>query len=173
MEHIVISRYLTATLLVALASCGSSAGSASAPTECPEGEFLIAVQGYVDNAKFIDTPWEPAPGTDLEAAISAGGAACSYGIQEAEVGATILWANGADLFASRSAQWEADGYQRVEVDGVDEAWALIEETDVERHLWIVSLLADGVWIHINTTFLSDLEEARPLIDAAIDVTHTN
>ena len=166
-------RLMTMGLLLTLTACGGATESASAPTECPEGEFLDAMQGYVDNAKFIDTPWEPAPGTDLEAAISAGGVACSYGIEEAEVGATILWANGADLFASRSAQWEADGYQRVEVDGVDEAWALIEETDVERHLWIVSLLADGVWIHINTTFLSDLEEARPLIDAAIAVTQTN
>ena len=161
------------SLVAALAGCGGSAESASAPTECPQGDFLVAVQDYVPDSVFIDTPWEPAPGTDLDAAIGAGGVACSYGIQEAEVGATILWANGTELFASRSSQWEADGYQRVEVDGVDEAWALFEETDVERHLWIVSLLADGVWIQINTTFLSDLEEARPLIDAAIEVTQTN
>lgn len=53
------------------------------------------------------------------------------------------------------------------MEGADEAWALFEKTEVESHLWIVSLLVDGVWIHINTTFLSDLEEARALIDAAI------
>ena len=155
------------SLVAALAGCGGSAESASAPTECPQGDFLVAVQDYVPDSVFIDTPWEPAPGTDLAAALDAGGVACSYGLQEAEIGTTVLWANGSDLFASRTAQWEADGYQRVDVEGADEAWALFEKTEVESHLWIVSLLVDGVWIHINTTFLSDLEEARALIDAAI------
>lgn len=116
---------------------------------------------------FIDTAWEPAPNTDLAAAIDAGGVACSYGIQEAEVGATILWAPGKAVFDARRAQWQADGLKRVTVDGADEAWALQESTGVEQHLWQVNLLVDDVWVQINATFLRDFAAAEPLINAAI------
>ena len=125
---------------------------------------------YVEGSDFIDTAWEPAPNTDLAAALDAGGVACSYGIQEAEVGATILWAPGKAAFETRRAQWQADGLQTVSVDGADEAWALQESTGVEQHLWQVNLLVDDVWVQINATFLQDLVEAQPLIDAAIAAT---
>lgn len=49
----------------------------------------------------IDTMWNPMPDTELAAALTAGGVACSYGIQEAEVGATLLWTTGAGIFAAR------------------------------------------------------------------------
>lgn len=158
-------RFLAAPLL--LAACGSPA---TAPDECPTDAMLPVMNQYVDGSVFIDTPWEPAPGTDLAAAIDAGGVACSYGIQEAEVGATILWAPGGDVFAERRAQWEADGQRRVDVAGANEAWALTEVNGLERHLWAVNLLVDGVWIQINATFLQDLDEAQALVDAAIAVT---
>jgi hypothetical protein len=153
--------------LVVLVACGANSETRSIPEECPQGEFLATFQEYVPNSTFIETDWEPVPSTDLEAVLNANGLACSYGPQEAEVGATVLWANGADLFDARSEQWAADGHQQVEIVGTDEAWALIEETEVERHLWSVNMLVDGVWIGINATFLSDLVEARALIDAAI------
>lgn len=124
---------------------------------------------YVDGSIFIDTPWEPAPDTDLAAALDAGGVACSYGIQEAEVGATILWASARDTFADRRTQWQADGQRQVEVAGADEAWALEESAGTEQHLWQLNLLVDDVWVQINATFLRDLAVAQPLVDAAVAV----
>ena len=159
-------RFLAAPLW--LAACGSPA---AAPSECPTDTILPVMNQYVDGSVFIDTPWEPAPGTDLAATINAGGVACSYGIQEAEVGATILWAPGGDVFAERSAQWEADGQRRVDVPGTDEAWALEESAGSETHLWTLNMLVDDVWIQLNATFLRDLTEAQPLVDAVIAVSN--
>jgi hypothetical protein len=158
---------LTMTAIVASSCTGNSA--AVVPPECPQDDFLATVQQYVTGSAFIDTPWEPAPDTDLAAALDAGGVACSYGIQEAEVGATVLWVPSAAAFESRRAVWEADGQERVDVPGSREAWALRESVGTERHLWALNLLVDGAWIQINATFLSDLDEAQPLVDAAIAV----
>lgn len=162
-----IRRALAASALL-LAACGNI--SATSPSTCPTDEILPTMNDYVEGSVFIDTQWEPFPNTDLAAALDAGGVACSYGIQEAEVGATILWAPGKDTFAVRRAQWQADGLQRVTVDGADEAWALLESTGVEQHLWQVNLLVDDVWVQVNATFLRDFTAATPLIDAALAVT---
>lgn len=166
------SRHLLLATVVVAVLAGCSSQSVSAPTTCPQGEFLAAVQQYVPDARFVDTPWEPAPGTDLEAVIDSGGIACTYGIQEAEIGTTVMWAQGAELFASRENQWEQDGYSQVTIDGTDIAWALVEEAGVESHLWILNLLVDDVWIQVNATFLRDVASADDLIDAAIHVTRS-
>jgi hypothetical protein len=158
---------LVATTFI-VASCSSDAPAAT-PAACPQGEFLASVQEYVPGSTFIDTPWEPAPDTDLKAVLDAGGVACSYGIQEAEIGATVLWAPADAAYESRRAVWEADGQESVDVPGASEAWVRRESTAVERHLWALNLLVDGAWIQINATFLSDLDEAQPLVDAAIAV----
>lgn len=158
--------------LIVMASCSANS-RAVAPNECPQGVFLATVQTYVPGSAFIDTPWEPAPDTDLAAALDARGVACSYGIQEAEIGTTILWAQGADAFPARRHAWKAGGQEQVMVDGADEAWALRDSAGTERHLWAVNLLVDDVWIQVNATFLRDLDEARPLIDAAIAVVRTS
>jgi len=164
-------RRFTLLLAMAVIVASSCTGNSAAvvPSECPQGDFLAAVGQYVSGSTFIDTPWEPAPDTDLAAALDAGGVACSYGIQEAEVGATVLWAPSAPTFESRRAVWKADGQARVDVPGASEAWALFESAGAERHLWALNLLIDGAWIQINATFLSDLDEAQPLVDAAIAV----
>ena len=156
-------------LAAVVASSCASGPSATVPSACPQGDFLAAVERYVPGSAFIDTPWEPAPDTDLRAALDAGGIACSYGIQEAEVGATILWTPSAATFESRRTVWQADGQERVDVPGADEAWALRESAGTEQHLWALNLLVDGAWIQVNATFLSDLDEAQPLVDAAIAV----
>lgn len=155
--------------IVGLAIVAGCSSTASAPTTCPTDELLPTISQYVQGSSFIDTPWEPAPDTDLRAAMSAGGVACSYGIQEAEVGTTILFAQGKDVFESRRQTWKTDGQQSVDIAGTDEAWALYAMNGDERHLWIVNLLVDDVWIQVNATFLSDLDEAQPLIEAAIEV----
>ena len=157
---------LLAVAAIVTSSC-TGGSNATVPSECPQGDFLAAVQQYVTGSAFIDTPWEPAPDTDLKAALDAGGVACTYGIQEAEVGATILWVPSAAAFESRRAVWKGDGQERVDVPGSGEAWALRKSVGAERHLWALNLLVDGAWIQINATFLSDLEEAQPLVDAAI------
>ena len=164
----IFRRVLVATAIITgiLTACGSSA---TAPTSCPTDEMLPTMNRYVEGSVFIDTPWEPAPDTDLAAAINAGGVACSYGIQEAEVGATILWAPAGDAFADRKVQWQIDGHRKVDVAGADEAWALEETNGEEQHLWALNLLVDDVWISINATFLRDLSQAQPLADAAINV----
>lgn len=159
---------LCALAVIVASSCTGDSG-ATVPSACPQGEFLAAVQQYVPGSTFIDTPWEPAPDTDMRAVFDSGGVACSYGIQEAEVGATVLWAPSADAFAARRTVWQADGQERVDVPGTSEAWARRESTSTERHLWALNLLVDGAWIQINATFLSDLDEAQPLVDAAIAV----
>lgn len=166
------SRHPLSAALVVAALAGCASQSVSAPITCPQGDFLAAVQQYVPDARFIDTPWEPAPGTDLEAVIDSGGVACTYGIQEAEIGTTVMWAQGAELFTSRENQWEQDGYSQVTIDGTDIAWALVEEAGVESHLWILNLLVDDVWIQMNATFFRDIASADDLIDAAIHVTRS-
>lgn len=124
---------------------------------------------YVEGAVFIDTQWEPALDTDLGAALNAGGVACSYGVMEAEVGATIIWAPGKSTYEDRRVQWQIDGQRQVQVAGADEAWVLEEVNETERHLWVLNLLVDNVWIGINATFLRDLSQAQPLADATIAV----
>jgi hypothetical protein len=156
---------IVAATTTLLAACGSN--GTSVPESCPQGDFLVAMNSYVEGSVFIDTPWEPAPDTDLAAALDNGGVACSYGIQEAEVGATILWSTS-EAYAERLAQWQADGQEEVSVAGADEAWANQEiVSDAERHLWALNLLVDDVWIQINATFLPDLAAAESLVDAAI------
>ena len=157
----------TAMITGILTACGNSA---AAPTSCPTDEVLPTMNRYVEGSVFIDTPWEPAPDTDLAAAINAGGVACAYGVQEAEVGAAILWTPSKDAFADRRVQWQIDGHRKVEVAGADEAWALEETNGEEQHLWALNLLVDDVWISINATFLRDLSQAQPLVDVAMSVT---
>lgn len=157
-------------LAVATATLAACGDSTTPPTTCPIDAMLPTMNQYVEGSFFIDTPWEPAPNTDLAAAINAGGVACSYGIQEAEVSATILWAPAENTFAERRTQWLTDGQRQVEIAGTDEAWALEEVNGEERHLWTLNLLVDDVWISINATFLPDLSEAQPLIDAVIAAT---
>lgn len=152
-------------IVAILTACSTS--SVAAPTVCPQGDFLAAVQGYVPDAQFIDTPWEPAEGTDLKTVIDSGGVACTYGLQEAEIGTTVMWVSGADLYASRENQWERDGHLRVDIEGAEVAWALVEEAGDETHLWILNLLVEDVWIQINATFLRDVTAASELVAAAI------
>ena len=168
-----MKHFLRICSLIVITGCTASADTATTPKQCPQGDFLAAVQEYVADSTFINTAWEPVPGTDLDAVISSGGVACRYGLQEAEVGVTVMWAQGVDLFSSRAHQWKSDGYTEASIDGASQAWALIEETEVERHLWNINLLVDETWIHIGATFLSDLEEAKDLVDAAINVTKGN
>lgn len=169
--------------LLFLTACGSDPEVTTAPelpsvpSDCTKTKVLAAFPEKVPNPKYIDTQWEPAEGTDLYAAYNAGGIACSYGIQEAEVGATILWApDNGFLFDELTAKWIADGQQAVDLPGLDEekAYVLTEGTEGqgEYHVWAINYLIDGAWIQVGATFFGSLDEAMPIVSAAADSLRT-
>ena len=161
-----------------LASCSSQEEVAapelpSVPSSCADTKFLASILPRIADAKYIETEWEPAKGTDLYAAYNAGGIACTYGLQEAEVGATILWApDNKTLFSELTPNWIGFGQKEIDLPGIDEeaAYYLSEgiEGQGEYHIWSVNLLINGAWIQVGATFFNSLEDAIPVIKAAID-----
>ena len=142
------------------------------PTSCKLDGVNAAFAKIIPPSKYIATKWQPAPGTDLYAAINGGGIACSYGDQEAEVGGTILWAlNKNGLWDSRVAQWKKDGLVAVDIPGVNEsaAYKLPDGATSADNLpaWRVNLLIGNLWIQLGAAFIQSLDEATPIIKAAI------
>ena len=145
----------------------------SVPSNCAETKVLESILPRIADAKYIETEWEPAEGTDLYAAYNAGGIACTYGLQEAEVGATILWApDNKILFSELSPNWISSGQKEIDLPGIEEvaAYYLSEgiEGQGEYHIWSVNLLINGSWIQVGATFFNSLGDAIPVIKAAID-----
>ena len=64
-------------LSLVLSSCTktSSAPKLFVPSFCDRTSILAALPTSLTGAKWIDTQWEPAKGTDLDAALSEGGLA--------------------------------------------------------------------------------------------------
>lgn len=174
-----MKRYIP-LILVALLLAGCSASeeatpalSKAVPPSCEETAILAAFPTSIPNPRYIETPWEPAEGTDLFAAIDSGGIACSYGIQEAEVGATILWSPGGEaLFDERAIEWAASGHKEIDLPDLAETKAYIltegKEGEGEFHVWAINILIDGVWIAVNATFFGSIDEAMPVVKAAVD-----
>lgn len=146
------------------------------PASCEIDGVISAFDDQVEGSAYVPTEWEPAEGTDLDAALSSGGIACTYGIQIAEVGGTILWAPANDeLWAERSADWIEYGQTEINLEGFEEdaAYILQEGTSAdEMHVWTINLLIDGIWIQVGATFLQTIEEANPIIEAAIAATES-
>ena len=145
----------------------------SAPSTCEQSKVVTSFDAQVKGSKYVPTDWQPSEGTDLFDAINNGGIACSYGIQVAEVGGTILWANNSNgLWGKKEKQWLADGQQLVDLPGLDEDKALmLKEGSTaadEMHVWGVNVLYKGVWIQLNASFLQNIDEAMPIIKSAID-----
>lgn len=160
-----------------LTSCSNSEevreDSRSVPLFCDKTKVLAAFPDRVPNPKFIQTDWEPAEGTDLYAAYNAGGIACTYGIEEAEVGATILWAPDYGVtFSSLESGWKSSGLVEIDLPNFDEekAYVLTEGTkgQGEYHVWKVNFLKDGFWVQVGATFFSSIDDAMPLLKAAAD-----
>ena len=161
-----------------LTSCSSSdevkapAPKFYVPNDCTKTAILAALPDSIPNPKFIDTQWEPAEGTDLFEVYSRGGIACSYGIQAAEIGATILWSpNDEGVFESRIPEWTKAKQVKTDLPGIEEDAAYVlsegDENSAERHVWSINLSIEGIWIQVNATFLQTIEEAIPLVKAAI------
>ncbi|NDA82360.1 MAG: hypothetical protein EBY01_04800 [Actinobacteria bacterium] len=143
----------------------------SVPLFCDETKVLAAFPEKVPNPKYLPTDWEPAEDTDLYAAYKVGGIACSYGIGEAEIGATVIWApDDGTLFNELSKGWVESGMKEIDLPGIDEekAFVLTEGTEGEGeyHVWKINLLQDDYWIQVGATFFSSIDEAIPIVKAA-------
>jgi len=160
---------------ILLSGCGNDEVAqtdyVSVPIFCDETKVLAAFPDRILNPKYLPADWEPAEGTDLYAAYKAGGIACSYGIGEAEVGATIIWAPDDDsMFNNLSVGWKESGMREIDLPGIDEekAFVLTEGTEGqdEFHVWKINLLQNGYWIQVAATFFGSVDEALPIIKAA-------
>ena len=150
----------------------------TAPTSCDQPAVIAAFNAQVKGAKYVPTDWQPSAGTDLYDAINVGGIACTYGIQTAEIGGTIMWANDSNgLWESKKTQWLKDGQVQIDLPGIDETDATILKEGAtgadEMHVWGVNFLYKGVWIQVNASFLQNIDEALPIIQSAIDSLSSN
>jgi hypothetical protein len=141
------------------------------PASCEIAGVISEFDAQVPGSKFVPTDWQPSPNTDLAAAIDNGGIACTYGIQVAEVGGTILWAsNSENVWDERKQSWIAAGESPFDLPGIEETSAYILEDGTsadEMHVWRINLLIRGVWIQVGASFLQNLDEALPIIKASI------
>ena len=145
----------------------------SVPSECLTTSVLPTIKSKVKNAEYLEREWDLVEGTDVFAAYNAGGIVCTYGLQEAEVGATILWApDNKSLFSELTPNWVGFGQKEIDLPGIeeDDAYYLSEgiEGQGEYHIWSVNLLINGSWIQVGATFFNSLEDAIPVIKSAID-----
>jgi len=180
-----MKKFLTicAAVLI-LSSCGSKGSNTATggsdaivgkvPTACEIAGVISEFDAQVPGSKFVPTEWQPAPNTDLEAALSNNGIACTYGIQVAEVGGTILWASNADnVWDTRKQVWIKDGYTVMDLPGIDETEAYVLQEGKaadEMHFWQANMLVNGVWIQVGASFLQNLDEALPILKAAVAAT---
>jgi hypothetical protein len=143
------------------------------PKDCESTKVLAALQKDVRQAQFIDTPWDPAPGTELADFLNNGGIACSYGMQSAEVGITVDWvANGAAMFSNRTPGWLAEGYQKIDIPNLMESEAYFFQKDQsptnEFSQYQVKFLINGFWINLSSSFGKTIEDSSLWIKAAVD-----
>ena len=155
-----------------VSSNGPETVRGNVPASCEIAGVISEFDTQVPGSKFVPTDWQPSPDTDLDAVLSNDGIACTYGIQVAEVGGTILWASISDNFWElRKQSWIDAGQTPINLPGVDEteAYILQEGTSAdEMHVWRINLLIRGVWIQVGASFLQNLNEALPIIKASVE-----
>ena len=170
-------------MVLLLTSCGNSAPkplptpSATAlllapPDDCSMTPLLDAVGKLIPGAKWIDTSWTPAAGTDLEAIYGAGGIACSYGIQHSEVGGTFAWARNADdLYNSRVDGWKAAGQVERKVNGIaaDRVFVITDASRLKMEIpsFSANVLINGFWIQVGGAFIQSDAQFATLINSAV------
>jgi len=155
--------------IVSTDSVETSAGKV--PEICDIAEVISAFDAQVPGSKYVPTDWQPFPDTDLDAALSNDGIACTYGIQVAEVGGTILWAsNSSNVWELRKQSWIDAGETPIDLPGIEETAAYILQDGTsadEMHVWRINLLINEIWIQIGASFLQKLDEALPIIKASV------
>ena len=179
-ENMKIILSLVASLLL-ITACGSTEVTSQnenirgkVPASCEIPEVVAEFAAQVPESKFVPTDWQAFPDTDLAAVLDNNGIACTYGIQVAEVGGTVLWtANAESIWEQRKASWIEFGETPIDLPGIDEtaAYVLKEGTESgEMHVWKINLLINDVWIQVGASFFQEVEEALPIIKAAINAT---
>ncbi|CAB4838586.1 MAG: hypothetical protein F2766_03620 [Actinobacteria bacterium] len=177
------------TFITGLAGCSSNSTSSNnasdtprsavpytatfaVPTDCTQTTILATVLTTVPGAKFIDTPWQPSAGTELADVLNNAGIACTYGVQSAEIGATVSWVNEAGtLFSNRVSDWLKQGYKKVVLENHSDVDAYLlykpQSETQEFHVWELHFLINTMWITINASYLDNLNDASTLIESAI------
>ena len=140
------------------------------PLNCTDTKILEALKPIVPNSQFIDTHWAAAAGSDLGEVLDNAGIACSYGDQSVEIGVTVMWVKGADLFESRITAWHKDGQKEIKIDGASQAFFITQAQDAthEFHRWELNLLHNGIWINIKSTMGSTKSDNSSIVSAAIE-----
>ena len=143
------------------------------PSSCKATSILATISPLINGAKFIDSKWQPAAGTELADFLNNGGIACSYGNAPAEIGTTVKWVSKADsLFSNRVADWNRIKYSKIDLPDFDESAAYFLYKPVgptqEFQIWALNILIGGTWIQINASYLHDIESGTSLIQSAID-----
>ena len=161
------------TLLLTGCSSTSTKKELFVPSFCEKTKILSAFPENLKGAKWIDTAWDPIQGSDLEAALSEGGLACQFGLGQAEVGATVLWAPDDEfVFSQQSAQWIKQGQKKIDIPGIDEdaAYVLTKGTEGSSDYQVsaINFLYRGFWIQISASFTDSIEKMVPLAKAAIN-----
>lgn len=157
-----------------LAGCGEvkTKSSAQIPESCEKTKMISALPADIrSQAKYIPTKWSVLPGTDLEQVIKEKGLACSYGIQNAEIGITVYWTStDFPIFESRKDGWIKLGMKEATLSNGDRSYVVEDNASLnaEVHSWAIEISHKNVWIHIGATYIYTLKDALPLIDAAIN-----
>jgi hypothetical protein len=172
---------VVAVSLILLTGCSTSTPEASdgkmaqltPPASCEQELVVQAFADQVEGSRYVPTEWQPSPGTDLFDVYEAGGIACTYGIQVAEVGGTVMWASNIDnLWDRKKTQWLEQGQVQIDLPGINETDAVILKEGStaadEMHVWAINLLINDVWIQVGATFLQNVDEALPIVQSAID-----
>ncbi len=165
-----------------LAGCGSKSPVTPSPT--PQAKFVIptdctathvnaAVEKIATGSAYIPTQWQPSQGSELADFLNNGGIACSYGLQNAEIGVTAKWVDDAQgLFEKHEDLWQKDGYTKVDLPEIDEDAAYFyikpQSPSNEFHLWSLNVKYRGAWLQLNcTAFAQSLEAGLPILRAMI------
>jgi hypothetical protein len=151
---------------------GPEAVRGHVPVSCEITRVISEFNRQIPGSKFVPTDWQPSPDTDLDAALTNEGIACTYGIQAAEVGGTILWAlNSDNVWELRKQSWINAGQTPIDIPGIDETEAFIlqEGTAADgMHVWQINLLIREVWVQVGASFLQNVDQALPIIKASVE-----
>ena len=179
MEFTKIKALVSLLIIPLLVGCGTSKVSApkpeikiNIPSNCQTAKALSAVETEIAGAQVIDTKWQPAPDTELFDFLNNGGIACSFGVQSAEIGATLRWVvDTKNNYEKWSPEWLKQGYERVDLSkyGVPSGYFLVKPQSVnqEFHIWNLNFKSGGVWVSISRTSGDDLEAGKKLIEAVL------
>lgn len=166
----------SAILLLSITACTAvpqEVESYSPPESCEQSQVISAFDARLSGAEYIPTEWEPASGTDLSDIYELGGIACTYGIESAEIGGTVMWARVTDKFwLAKKDQWLTAGYRAVDVPGLDETEAFEMSTTSadDFPVWFINLKIRGVWIQFGASkFVNNLDDALDIVVASSSV----